>query len=139
MIQGFGAPDGGGGGGKPSLQFSVPCLNVKDPSDQPPSFEYLFYELPLPEFPFKASFYIANGWCSGQGTHQQSMKILKPDGTVLVETGLQEVALANANTPFMAVNYFPDLVFEGEGVYKVEVYLSNSKVLTYPLTVRKAG
>lgn len=130
---------GGGGAGKPSLQFSVPCLNVKDPDDQPPSFEYLFYELPLPEFPFKASFYIANGWCSGTGTHQQSMKILKPDGNTLVETGLQDVTLKDQNTPFMAVNYFPDLVFEGPGVYKVEVFLGESKVLTYPLTVRKAG
>lgn len=139
MTQGMIGGGGGAEAGGPSLQFSVPCLEVEDQQDRPPSFKYLFYELPFPEFPFKASFFIANGWCNGSGTYKQSMKILKPDGSLLVETGQQDVNLANSTTPFMAVNYFPELPFEGPGVYRVEVYLAANRVLSYPITVRQAG
>lgn len=136
FTQGF-AGGSAGSSKNPSLQFSVPCLEVDDQDQKPPTFKYLFYELPFPEFPFKASFFIANGWCSGQGNYHQSMKLLKPDGSMLVETGQQAVDLQDPNVPFMAVNFFKDLPFEGPGVYKIQVFLGNEKVLEYPLTVRK--
>ena len=46
----------------PSLQFSVPCLDVKEEAGKPPDFKSIFYELPLPEFPFKTDFFVADGW-----------------------------------------------------------------------------
>ncbi len=137
LTQGFGTELGSGSSNRPSLQFSVPCLEVDDQDQKPPTFKYLFYELPFPEFPFKASFFIANGWCSGQGSYSQSMKILKPDGSALVETGQQEVKLTDPNTPFMAVNFFKEIPFEAPGIFRIQVYLGSERVLEYPLTVRK--
>jgi hypothetical protein len=130
---------GGSSSGGPALQFSVPCLEVVDQEGKPPSFNYLFYELPLPEFPFKVDFYVANGWCNGKGKFVQSMSILKPDKTTMVETGDQPFELKEAITPFMAVNFFQGIVFEQPGTYWFRVNLAGRKVLEYPLTVREAA
>lgn len=138
LTQGMDLGSGGGGSGKPSLQFSVPCLEVEDEAGKPPSFRYLFYELPLPQFPFKASFYVSNGWCHGQGSFVQTMKILKPNREVLVETGQQPFQLSELTVPFMAVNFFSEIPFEAPGTYWMQVNLDGKTVLEYPLTVRQA-
>lgn len=135
----LGSDVGGGSGGGPFLQFSVPCLEVVDTEGKPPSFNYLFYELPLPEFPFKVDFFVANGWCNGTGKFTQSMMILKPDKTTMVETGDQPFELKESVTPFMAVNFFQGIVFEKPGTYWFRVQLGGKKVLEYPLTVREAA
>lgn len=130
---------GSSGSGGPSLQFSVPCLEVEDTDGKPPSFKYLFYELPLPEFPFKVDFYVANGWCNGQGKFVQSMQILKPDKSTMVETGDQPFELKESAVPFMAVNFFQGIVFQEAGTYWMRVSLGGRKVLEYPMTVRQAA
>ncbi len=135
----LGADLGGKPSGNPSLQFSVPCLEVVDEDGKPPSFNYLFYELPLPEFPFKVSFYVANGWCNGKGKFVQSMKLLTSDkSTALVETGDQPFELTDSAQPFMAVNFFQEIPFGAAGTYWFQVFINGSKVLEYPLTVRQA-
>jgi hypothetical protein len=127
---------------KPSLQFSVPCLEVtpgEDSTDQePPSLKYLFYELPFPSFPYQASFYIVNGWCRGRGRHYQVVKILGPDRKAIVETPQQDFELPDETTPFMAINRFEGIPFERPGTYWVQVFLGEQQSLEYPLTVRQA-
>ncbi len=141
---------------KPSLQFSVPCFQVAEDKDHPPSFNYIFYELPFPRFPFPPregepeydtykdkwtnwGFYITNGWCNGSGDFIQSMQILKPDkSTALVKTGDQPFKLANPETPFMAINLFQGIRFEEAGTHWVQVFLDNKLALEYPLVIRKA-
>ena len=133
----------GGGFGEqapgPALQFSVPCLEVVDEESKPPSFNYLFYELPLPELPFQVSFYVANGWCNGKGSFVQKMEIIKPDKhTALVQTGDQPFQLTDSATPFMAVNFFQNIQFPEAGTYWFRVYLGGKKIIEYPMTVRVA-
>lgn len=133
---------GGGGTQGPHLQFSVPCLNVDDQKG-PPSFQYVFYELPFPQFPFAfpegEGFYVANGWCNGSGSHVQRMKILDPSKQrVLVDTQDQPFTLKKAEEPFMAVNFITGMQFEGPGTYWMQVYLDGNLRLEYPLPVRKA-
>jgi hypothetical protein len=126
--------------GQPSLQFSVPCLEVTDQAGKPPSLNYLFYELPLPELPFAVTFFVANGWCNGKGTHYQRMKILNSDRTTaLVETGKQDFTLKDAAEPFMAVNEFKQITFEKAGTYWFQVFLGDRKVLEYPITIAKSS
>jgi len=135
----LGADFGGGQpSGQPSLQFSVPCLEVVDEDSKPPSFNYLFYELPLPEFPYQVSFYVANGWCNGKGDFVQKMQILNPDRTPMVQTGNQPFKLTGIETPFMAVNFFQGIQFTKPGTYWFQVFLGDKKVLEYPLSVREA-
>lgn len=125
---------------KPKLQFSIPCLEVRE--DQgPPSFLRIFYELPFPVFPIKfpePGFFVVNGWCYGKGEFVQSMKILKPDKTELISTGPQKFTLPDELVPFMAVNLFAEVIFETPGTYWNQVFLENEMVLEYPLTIRKA-
>jgi hypothetical protein len=126
---------------KPSLQFSVPCLAVTEDDKGPPSFNRIFYELPFPEFPFrfpKPGFFIANGWCNGQGNFVQSMRILTPEKKVLIETGNQPFELKEVETPFMAINLFQDLPFEKPGTYWIHIYLDGELAVEYPMVVRLA-
>lgn len=123
---------------KPSLQFSVPCMNIADHGDKPQSFESIFFELPVPEIPFELDqFFIANGWCSGKGRYSSVMKILKPDGSTLVNTGEQLVELESQTKPFMIVNKIRGVELDVVGTYKIQVFLDNEMVLEYPLVVRK--
>lgn len=121
----------------PSLQFSVPCLNIPEDEKMPPTFQHIFYELPSPEFPFRLDFFLANGWCNGTGSHSQEVRILKPDGTVLVQTGVQPFQLKSQTEPFMVVNRFEGVTFEAPGVYRFQVSLDGGLELEYPLDVRQ--
>jgi hypothetical protein len=126
---------------KPSLQFSIPCLEVDESGNKPPSFKYIFYELPFPEFPIKSpNFFINNGWCYGLGPHTERTKILKPDKkTVLTDTKDHEFMLEDDETPFMAINMYQEIVFPEPGTYWVQVFLDNQQVIQYPLPIRQAN
>lgn len=136
------APQAVGGGQQtagelPRVQFSVPCFEVDYEEQRAPSLKYIFFDLPFPELPQLLSFYVVNGWIGGSGNScQQSIKILKPDGSVHLDTKLQTLEFVDKNTPFLAVNFFPKIPFETEGLYWVVVFLNGSEVLRYPLTAR---
>jgi len=125
---------------KPSLQFSVPCLGV-DETKGPPSFLYIFYELPFPKFPSPAvPFFINNGWCNGLGRYEEKTRIIHPDKrTIFVETGNHEFTLNEETTPFMSINFYKDMVFPRAGTYWIQVFLDNQLLLEYPLVVREAS
>lgn len=137
------APQPASGGGYtpsgPKLQFSVPCFEVEYEEQRAPSLKYIFFDLPFPSIPQKLSFHIVNGWIGGTDKAHQMMKILRPDGTVHLETGKQPLEFVDVNTPFLAVNYFPSIPFDAEGLWYVVVYFEEQEVLRYPLTVRTVG
>ena len=137
------APGQQAGTDDPKLQFSVPCFEVDYEESQAPSLRYIFYDLPFPkpfpEEPFKMSFHVVNGWIGSKRQRQQEIKILKPDGSVFVKTGLQPLEFVDENTPFMAVNFFPEMPFDVTGLYHIVVYLEQKEVIRYPLTVREGG
>ena len=150
-----------GGTKRPALQFSVPCLEVSEDKG-PPSFKYIFYELPFPQFPFKfpenAGFFIANGWCNGKGEFRQRMKIFGPKGkggpppasmglepgtdmggdAPLVDTKDQPFSLKERETPFMAINFIQGFEFREPGTYRIQILLNEEVVLEYPMVVRLA-
>lgn len=136
-----GQPASGGGYTPtgPKLQFSVPCFEVEYEEQRAPSLKYIFFDLPFPSIPQKLSFHIVNGWIGGSGKGHQMMKILRPDGTVHLETGKQPLEFVDVNTPFLAVNFFPSIPFDAEGLWYVVVYHEEQEVLRYPLTVRTVG
>lgn len=130
------SPGGSASSADPKLQFSVPCFEVEYQDSQAPTLRYIFYDLPFPELPFKMSFHVVNGWIGSKKQRQQEIKILKPDGSIFVKTGLQPLQFVDENTPFMAVNFFPEMPFETSGLHHVVIYLEDKEVLRYPLTVR---
>lgn len=126
---------------RPYLQYSVPSLEVViDERGWLPTFNRVFYELPFPEFPFKfpgPGFFIANGWSNGEGTFNQKIRIMQPDKEkVLSDSGSKAFELKNAESSFVGVNFFKDVVFEKPGLYWIQVLLNEDLVMEYPLIVR---
>lgn len=125
----------------PSLQFSVLCLGV-DEKHGPPCFMYVFYELPLAEFPYRfpdtAGFFLVNGWSGGLGQFTQRVRILDPEGQPVLETGARPMTLENPDVPFMSVNFIQGFEFARPGVYRVETWLDDRLVLSHALTARLA-
>jgi hypothetical protein len=124
---------------KPSLQFSVPYLS-EGQDERIRSFVGIFYELPFPNFPTpKFSFFVANGWCNGKGKFKQKMRILNPDRkTAIIETPDQDFDLKENTTPFMAVNYFAEMVLTAPGTYWFQTFLDGKLVVEFPMVARKA-
>lgn len=138
ILQSIAQQVGGGqsGSADPKLQFTVPCFEVEYQESQAPTLRYIFYDLPFPELPFKMSFHVVNGWIGSTRQRQQEIKIFKPDGSLFVQTGQQPLQFVDQNTPFMAVNYFPEMPFSEPGLYYIAVYLEQKEIIRYPLTVR---
>lgn len=126
---------------QPSLQFSVMCLDLVEDERKPPTLQYLFYELPFPQLPFRMDrFHIINCWSNGTGQYKQAIKILTPSKTkTFVETGEQAFNLDDLYTPQLMINVFADLEFTEEGHYIIQNFLNGKLVMEYPLTVRLAG
>ncbi len=123
--------------GDPRLQFSVPCFEVEYQQSQAPTLRYVFYDLPFPEIPCKMSFHLVNGWIGGTRQRHQEVKLLRPDGSAHLSTGRQPLEFVDENTPFMAINYLPEIPFDVEGLWQVVVSLEDREVMRYPLTVRQ--
>lgn len=123
---------------QPNLQFSVPYLSEGE-DERIRSFVGIFYELPFPDFPTpKFSFFVANGWCNGKGNFKQKMRILTPDRkSAVIETPDQDFDLKETTTPFMAVNYFAEMVLQQPGTYWFQTFLNGKMKLEYPLVARK--
>lgn len=123
----------------PSLQFSVPYLSEGE-DERIRSFVGIFYELPFPDFPTpKFSFFVSNGWCNGKGKFRQKMRFLNPDRkTAIIETPDQEFELKDTTTPFMAVNYFAEMILQEPGTYWFQTFLNGKLVLEFPMVARKA-
>jgi hypothetical protein len=123
----------------PRLQFSVPCFEVEYEEQRAPSLKYIFFDLPFPSIPQHLSFHVVNGWIGGSKPAHQMIKILRPDGTIHLETPKQPLEFVDVNTPFLAVNFFPKIPFDAEGLFMIVVHLEDQEVLRYPLTVRTVG
>jgi len=123
---------------QPSLQFSVMCLDLIEEERKPPTFQYLFYELPFPHLPFRMDrFHVINCWSNGEGQYKQEVKILDPARKeVFIKTGEQNFNLEDPFTPQLMINVFADLEFKEQGHYWVQTFLNDKMVLEYPLTVR---
>lgn len=123
---------------QPSLQFSVMCLDLIEEERKPPTFQYLFYELPFPHLPFRMDrFHVINCWSNGEGQYKQEVKILVPSRKeVFIKTGEQTFNLEDPFTPQLMINVFADLEFKEQGHYWVQTFLNEKVVLEYPLTVR---
>lgn len=123
----------------PKLQFSVPCMKVDYENGKAPVFHEVFWELPHPGQGVQYTFHVANGWIGGAKGQkwQQEIKILKPDGSVHLASGLQPLDFEDAATPFMAINFFPDIPFAKPGLYQVLVSLNGQEAIRYPLVVRQ--
>jgi hypothetical protein len=81
---------------------------------------------------------IVNRWCCGQGEFGQRSRIVKPDGTVLVEGKAVRMMLPDDTATATSVEFFLNVQIEVEGTYWVEILLDDDLKLRYPLKAKKA-
>jgi len=67
------------------------------------------------------------------------MRILNPDRkSAIIETPDQEFELKETTTPFMAVNYFAEMILQQAGTYWFQTFLNGKLIVEFPMVARKA-
>jgi len=127
----------------PDLQSSLLCDDVRQERNGKFILIGLFDGIGVPAYP--AVFQricVVNRWCCGQGEFLQKSRILKPDGSKLVEGQDVKVRLPDDQAIATSVEFFMNVKFEGPGVHWVEILLENDMKLRYPLkaaVIKKQG
>lgn len=121
----------------PDLQSSLLCDDVRQERNGKFILIGLFDSLAVPGVP--AVFQrlcLVNRWCCGQGEFTQQSRLLKPDGSLLVEGKPVKVHLPHPEATATSVEFFLNVRFEVEGTYWVEALLENDLKVRYPLRAR---
>lgn len=80
--------------------------------------------------------FMVTRWCSGQGTFQQSTRILKPNQGEAVVTGKTiPVRLSGPEATATNVEVFMNVSFELVGTHWIEILLDGDLKVRYPLRV----
>jgi hypothetical protein len=118
----------------PDLQASLLCDDVRQERNGKFILIGIFDALTVPAFPAVfGRVCIVNRWCCGDGEFAQRSRIMKPDGTVLVEGKDVKMRLPDGNATATSVEFFMNVKFDAEGVYWVEILIENDLRLRYPL------
>lgn len=123
----------------PDLQASVLCDDVRQERNGKFILIGIFDALTVPAMP--SAFHrlcIVNRWCCGQGEFGQRSRIVKPDGSILVEGKAVRMTLPDDTATATSVEFFLNVQIEIEGTYWVEILLDDDLKLRYPLKAKKA-
>jgi hypothetical protein len=124
----------------PDLQASLLCDDVRQERNGKFILIGIFDALTVPAMP--AVFHrlcIVNRWCCGQGEFGQRSRIIKPDGSTLVEGKAVRMTLPDDTATATSVEFFLNVKLEAEGTYWVEILLDDDLKLRYPLKAKKVG
>ncbi|OVE74839.1 hypothetical protein BVX97_06160 [bacterium E08(2017)] len=120
----------------PDLQSSLLCDDVRQERNGKFILIGLYQDIPVPAVPaVMGRLCIVNRWCCGTGTFKQRSRVMRPEGTVLVEGKNIEIKLGGEEETATSVEYFMNVNLEEEGTYWVEILLENDMKLRYPLKV----
>jgi len=126
-----GAPD------EPYLLMSVPAIDgwgEETDDGYWGTVEGAFEHYTFASFPGSDDFAIVTFWFSGDDSYEQRLEITDPDGTVVGESGLQEIE-AWPGELSVITDYFDDFTFAEPGDYTVTIYLDGEEWYTYLLRV----
>jgi hypothetical protein len=121
----------------PDLQSSLLCDDVRQERNGKFILIGLFDSLAVPGFP--AAFQrlcVVNRWCCGEGTFTQQSRLIRPDGTCLLEGKPVNVHLPHPEATATSVELFLNVRLETAGTYWIETLLEGDLRLRYPLRAR---
>ncbi|MCX7796167.1 MAG: hypothetical protein N2380_06580 [bacterium] len=118
----------------PVLILSVTATSIEKKENELPVISGVFENFMSKIFPFADDFIIANLWYSGNGTFTQYVEILDPDGKILYKS---EPASFEHEPETLTILYdeLEDIIFPKIGEYRVNVYLEENLVFSYPVLV----
>jgi hypothetical protein len=121
----------------PDLQSSLLCDDVRQERNGKFILIGLFDSLAVPGFPTAFQrLCLVNRWCCGQGTFTQQSRLIRPDGTPLLEGKPVRIHLPHPEATATSVELFINVRFETEGTYWVEALLEGDLCVRYPLRAR---
>ena len=82
-------------------------------------------------------FTIATCWTDGVGEFTQSLRILNPQLEQVIEVKHQKFTLKNRVTPATHMTHLGGVDMSKAGVYWIEVYLEDERVMSIPVPVQE--
>lgn len=78
---------------------------------------------------------VVNFWFGGEGTYQEAVRIVAPDGETYLAEGNSELSIPADPVTMTQMYYFPTLALPEPGEYTVEILLDDAVVHTHTLRV----
>lgn len=121
---------------KPVLITSVTAISVRKKESGLPVISGVFENFSSTRFPFADDFIVANIWYSGNGDFNQYIEFVDPDGNIIYKS---ELGTFTHEPESLTVMYdeLEDIIFYKPGEYRINVYLEEELVLSYPVLVLK--
>jgi Family of unknown function (DUF6941) len=125
---------------RPTLQFSFPCDRVVEDTGGGVSVERIVdgFTVRRPDSANPLSFFqlnILNGWCDGEGLHEDWVVISRESSEDVVETKKQEFILQSPQHRALNLHHI-GLQLQEEGDYRVRVFGDGEEVMSYPIQIR---
>jgi hypothetical protein len=120
---------------KPFLQFCVLCDGVAPMPNGKVAFVGVFSIFNRPVV--VPQFTIATCWTDGVGEFTQRLRILNPQLEQVIEVNDQKFTLKNRVTPATHMTHLGGVDMSKAGVYWIEVYLGDERVMSIPIPVQE--
>jgi hypothetical protein len=120
----------------PDLQASLLCEEVRQESNGNFFLVGVINFLRVPQLPIIAGrLCVFNRWTAGIGQFVESVRLIAPDQTTVVNKGEMKFELRDPAMSFTGVMVFGNVKFEAAGTYFIEVLVDDVMKLRYPVPV----
>jgi hypothetical protein len=120
----------------PDLQCSLMCEEVRQEVNGNLFLIGVIHYLRVPQVPITAGrICIFNRWTAGIGQFTESVRLIAPDQTTVVNKGESKFELRDPAVSATTVMFFGNVKFETAGTYYVEVTVDDVMKMRFPLPV----
>jgi len=120
----------------PDLQCSLMCEEVRQEVNGNLFLIGVVHYLRVPQLPVTAGrVCIFNRWTAGIGQFTESVRLIAPDQTTVVNKGESKFELRDPSMSATTVMFFGNVKFETAGTYYVEVNVDDVMKMRFPLPV----
>lgn len=120
----------------PDLQCSLLCEEVRQEMNGNLMLIGVYHGARVPEVPVVAPrICVFNRWTSGLGQFTETVRLIAPDQTTLLQKAESKFALQEVTQQATKVVVIGGVKFETEGAYYVEVLVDDVMKIRYPLLI----
>ena len=120
----------------PTLQASVVCEDVRQEANGIQSLIGVLSIIPAVQVPVNLlKLAVWTRWIGGTGKYTQNVKIVAPDAKTLIGEANVEFEMQAAELPHSTSNIIVGVQLPEFGVYRVEISVDGTQVISYPLIV----
>ena len=118
----------------PDLQCSLLCEDVRPEASGNLILVGVLGVIRVPQVPIAApKVCVINRWCAGIGQFTEQVRLVGPDGQLVLRKSSSKFALPDPTQTATLVSVFPGIEFPVAGVYHIEVMVDDVMKLRYPV------